>query len=155
MISLIVAMDKHRLIGKAGWMPWNLKEDLQHFKQVTLNHKIVMGRTTFEGLGKPLANRTTYVLTRNEKHYDFENVEVIHDLDALCRHYQQSDEQLIICGGAQIYERALPYVTEMWISLVEGDYEGDTYFPVYDPSDFESLECIEKNGFTIHHLKRK
>lgn len=155
MISLIVAMDANRLIGKEGWMPWNLKEDLQHFKQVTLNQHILMGRTTFEGLGKPLPHRFTYVLTRNDLSYPYENVKVVHDFKKLCEQYQNSEEQLIICGGAQIYEMAMPFVSEMWISLVEGDYEGDTYFPAYDPNDFVCLELIKKDGFNIHHLKRK
>ena len=155
MISLVVACDANRLIGKKGWMPWNLPEDLKHFRQVTLNKNILMGRKTFEGIGKPLPKRKTYVLTRQMIQYPYEEVEVVQDLEKLIQHFAHSQEELVVCGGAQIYELLLPYVQEMWISAVEGEYEGDTYFPAVD---FDRYECIEKTikeGFTIYHYLRK
>ena len=155
MISLIVAHDEQFCIGNDGWMPWHLKEDLKQFKAKTINNSIVMGRTTFEAMGKPLPKRFTYVLSRQEKTYPFENVEVVHDLKALLKKYQQANEKLIICGGAQIYTAALPYVEEMWISLVEGSHEGDTYFPHYDLNEFVTVSKEQFDGFILIHYQRK
>lgn len=155
MISLIVAHDENRCIGKDGWMPWDLKEDLKQFRTRTLNQHIVMGRTTFEALKKPLPKRYTYVITHQALRYDFENVEVINDFNALMKAYQSKAEPLIICGGAKIYQTALPYVDEMWISLVEGTHEGDTYFPNYDVNEFIVVSKEQFDGFLLIHYRRK
>lgn len=155
MISLIVACDEHNLIGKDGWMPWNLPEDLKHFKRVTLNKNILMGRKTFEGIGKPLPKRKTWVLTHQDISYPYENVEVIHDLQSLVSHFLESEEELVVCGGAQIYQLMLPYVQEMWISKVAGEYEGDTYFPKVNWLDYECADTVQYVGFVVNHYKRK
>lgn len=155
MISLIVAHDEKLCIGRDGWMPWDLKEDLKQFRARTLNQRIVMGRTTFEALKKPLPKRYTYVITHQPLQYDFENVEVINDFNALMKAYQNKDEPLIICGGAKIYQTALPYVDEMWISLVEGCYDGDTYFPAYDINEFMVVSKEQFDGFLLIHYRRK
>lgn len=155
MISLIVAHDEQLCIGKDGWMPWHLKEDLKQFKDKTLHQHIVMGRTTFECLKKPLPNRTTYVITHQDLHYEAENVIVVNDFKALMKQYQHQAEALIICGGAKIYQAALPYVDEMWISLVPGDHQGDTYFPSYDVDDFIVVSKEQYEGFLLIHYRRK
>lgn len=155
MISLIVAFDKNQLIGKDGWMPWNLKEDLQHFKAYTMNKALLVGRKTFEGFHQPLPNRFHYVLTRSEYCYEHERVQVVHDIDEVVKRYQDSEDELVVIGGAMIYEAALPYVEKMVISLVEGDYTGDTYFPPFNHDDFETVQIEEKNGFSVHTLLRK
>lgn len=156
MISLVVAHGDNLVIGKDGWMPWHLPEDLKTFKKITLNQKIVMGRTTFDGMKKPLPKRFTYVVTNNKEYsYEHENVCVIHDFDALLNEYKEKEEVLYICGGAKIYEYALPYVDEMWISLVDEHYEGDTFFPSYDKNDFMIKTMEKKDGFLlIHYLKK-
>lgn len=155
MISLIVAHGENRVIGNKGWMPWNLKEDLQHFKNTTFNHKIVMGRTTFEGLKKPLKNRYTYVVTHQDLEINPELGEVVHDLDALIEKYKDSEEELIICGGAQIYKQVIDKVDKMIISLVDGEYEGDAYFPEYDVNDFEITRVDEYTSFKVIYYERK
>lgn len=156
MISLVVAHDEHFAIGNENWMPWNLPEDLKHFRKVTLHQNIVMGRTTFEAMKKPLPNRHTFVVTRNKEfHFEHENVRVAHDLDALIQEYKQKEEVLFICGGAKIYTQALPYVDEMWISLVHGTHKADTYFPTYDPQDFILISKEGKEGFDILHYRKK
>lgn len=156
MISLIVAHGDNFVIGKDGWMPWNLPDDLKHFKNTTLNQNIVMGRTTFECMKKPLPKRHTYVITRDkEYHYEHKNVTICHDLINLIHEYKNSDKTLYICGGAQIYTLALPYVDEMWISLVDEHYEGDTFFPDYSKENFIMETKEKRNGFTLIHYKRK
>lgn len=156
MISLIVAHDRNYLIGKDGWMPWHLPQDLKHFKEKTIGKKIVMGRKTFEALKKPLEKRMTYVLTHDVSlRYSYENVKVVHDLKKLCEEYTSTEEELVICGGAQIYEAAMPYVDEMWISLVDGNYSGDTYFPAYDLADWQVLSSESNEGFVCIHYQKK
>lgn len=155
MISLVVAMGDNHVIGKDGWMPWDLPEDLKVFRSLTLHHKIVMGRTTFEALAKPLPNRFTYVISKNsEVRYPYQEVEVVNDFDTLLQQYQNSEEVLYICGGAKIYEYAMDYVDEMWISLVDQHYEGDTFFPMFKDGDFTVQSKEKKQGFTLIHYVR-
>ncbi len=150
MISLIVAHDEQLGIGKDGWMPWHLPQDLAHFKSVTEHHAILMGRTTFEGMKKPLPNRFTYVATKqNDVHYDFEQVAIVHNLDEFLQEWQRKDEVLYVCGGAQIYAAALPYVSEMWITKVKGVFIADTHFPAYDIQEFQLEKQDVYSDFTI------
>lgn len=156
MIALIVAHDEHYAIGKDGWMPWNLPEDLKHFKKITLDHDILMGRTTFEAMKKPLPERHTYVATTNPQYsFDHEDVSIVHDLPAFLQAWQEKEETLYICGGAHIYAQCLPYASELWISLVEGSHEADTFFPHYDVTDYQVITKEAKPGFTIIHYRRK
>ena len=156
MISLVVAHGDNYVIGKNGWMPWNLPDDLKCFKKITLDHKIVMGRTTFEGMKKPLPRRHTFVITKDKNYkYEHDNVTVIHDFESLLKEYKDKDEILYICGGAQIYKFALDYVDEMWISLVDEHYDGDTFFPSYDKNQFIIKTMEKKKGFILIHYIRK
>ena len=156
MITLIAAHGDNLVIGKDGWMPWHLKEDLRTYKKLTMNHKIVMGRKTFESLKKPLPGRFTYVVTnRLDCSYAFDNVEVVHDFEALLLDFKPKAESLMICGGASIYAQALPYADELWISLVDEHYEGDTYFPDYSKENLIVATKEKKEGFTLIHYLRK
>jgi Dihydrofolate reductase len=157
MISLVVALGDNQVIGKDGWMPWNLPEDLKSFRKLTLHHAIVMGRTTFDAMKKPLLKRHTYVVTRNKAYtYNHEDVSVVYDFKRLLDEYKQKDEILYICGGAKVYEYALPWVDEMWISLVDEHYEGDTFFPRFNEDDFLIETKEKKEGFhLIHYIRKK
>lgn len=156
MITIVVAHDTHRGIGKDGWMPWDLPEDLKNFRKLTLHHDIVMGRVTFAAMKKPLPERHTFVITKNESYtYQHNDVTILHDLTSLLREYKGSDRALMICGGAAVYAQALPYADDMWISLVDGEYEADTFFPPYDVQDFIIESKERKDGFTIIHYIRK
>lgn len=142
MIHMIVAHDSNFLIGKDGWMPWNIPQDLALFKQTTLNQSILFGRKTFEGINRVLPNRFTYVLTKN-KQYEFkhENVEVINDIQSVIQKFKDSEEILFICGGAEVYKLCLPYVTTIYASVIKENYEGDTYLVDYTKEGFiEDLE---------------
>lgn len=156
MIKLIAAIGDNHVIGKDGWMPWDLPEDLKTFREITLNHDLVMGRTTFDFMKKPLPKRFTYVVTNNKDYtFEHERVEVVYDFDSLLEKYKNSENDIYVCGGAKIYEYALPYVDEMWISLVDEHFEGDTFFPTFDQYGFIVKTKEKKEGFTlIHYIKK-
>ena len=151
MISIIVATDDDLLIGKkdsSNGMPWHNKEDLQHFKKTTLHQTILMGKTTYMAIGRPLPHRKTIVVTRGE--LDDERVEVRHDLVETIQEYKNKKEDLFICGGASIYKQALPYVDELMISRIPGKHEGETYFPSFDEYNFQ----LEKETFVLQIYKK-
>ena len=133
MISIIVATDDDLLIGKKdskNGMPWHNKEDLQHFKKTTLNQTILMGKTTYLAIGRPLPNRKTIVVTKSGM--DDERVEVRNDLIEVIQEYKDKNEDLYITGGASIYKQALTYVDELIISRRPGKHTGETYFPSFE-----------------------
>ena len=154
MFKIIVAYDNDLVIGYKGWMPWDLPEDLQHFKETTDNSNLVMGRTTFDGLKSPLANRTTYVVSRRPL-IESDNVIWISDLDQFIKEHQNSDKEFFICGGASIYKQFLPYTNEMIISLVSGKHKSDTHFPDFNEDDFDRKLLKTYNDFKVYKYTRK
>lgn len=155
MISLIVAFSKNnKVIGINNTIPWHIKEDFIHFKNYTSGKTIVMGEQTFLSIGKPLPNRKTIVATIKDFNYDHEDVTISNDLFEVLRKYKESEEELVVCGGATIYKLALPYVDKMVISEVKKEYQGDACFPSFE-EDFilESIE--EKEEFVIKIYRRK
>lgn len=133
MLSIIVAYDEMMAIGKENQLLWHIKEDLAFFKETTLNHTIVMGRKTYESIGRPLPNRKTIVLSNQSTR--MEGVQVC-TLEEVLKLYEKSDEEVFVCGGAEIYRQFLPYVQKMYISHVRGKHEADTYFPKWDQKKF-------------------
>ena len=134
--SIIVAMDQNKGIGYNNKMAWHLPEELKHFRTKTYNHKIVMGRKTFESVGL-LENREIIVVTRQKQLDNFPNINICNDFALFLESNQNTNEEIFICGGAQIYEIALPYCRKLYISLLKENYVVDTYFPDYDLSKFE------------------
>lgn len=156
MFSMIVAMDESDAIGYQGWMPWDLKEDLKLFKSITLNHKIVMGKTTFLGLKTPLKQRQTLVLsTTYQSEYPLSEVQVYRDVESIVNEFDTSEEEVIICGGAQVYEAFLPYYETLYISRVHGKFSADTYFPKLNLEKYEVVEQQEFEGFTFYKYQLK
>ena len=103
MISMIVAMSQNGCIGKDGKMPWHIPQELNHFKEYTIHKKIVVGRKTFEGFKQPLKNRFHYVITRQKIDYPYESVQIVHHVDSLIQKYQNSNDELVVIGGKQVY----------------------------------------------------
>ncbi len=134
MISLIAAMDRKRAIGKGNALPWYLPDDLKHFKRVTLGKPVVMGRKTFESLGcKPLPGRRNLVVSRSG--FQAEGVEVFASLNAALTSAQADNEEVMVIGGAQIYQQALPLADRVYLTRVETEVEGaDAWFPALDDS---------------------
>jgi len=155
-INLIVAVARNGVIGKDNKLPWRIPEDLKRFKQLTMGHVLIMGRKTYESIGKPLPGRATVVLTRNiqwpgsalpagavctgslntalELTPDFYRKEV-------CDTVKEQPE-IFICGGAEIYRETMPHVSRMYVTRVDEDTEGDVYFPEWDTSKFALTEDI-------------
>jgi dihydrofolate reductase len=139
-ISIIVAMDRNRLIGRDNRLPWHLSADLKHFKQVTLGKPIVMGRKTHESIGKPLADRTNIVITGNPA-YPAPGCVVVQSLPAAIDAAHDADEIMII-GGARLYEQAMPLAHRIYLTEVQGDFAGDTWFPLIDWNEWEEKQRL-------------
>jgi dihydrofolate reductase len=137
MISLIVAYANNQVIGKDGVMPWHLPADLKHVKELTTGKTIVMGRKTLEGIGKPLPNRRNVVLTRDPA-FQMPGVDVIHSKEEVL-----ALGDVIIFGGAQIYNQFLDVVDRMYITEIDLDTQGDTFFPDWDRHAFTLVEKRE------------
>ncbi len=129
MLSIIVAIANENVIGKDNKLIWHLPEDLKRFKQITSGHKIIMGRKTFESLGRVLPNRKHIILCNDmEMNIDNENVEILDDISKLDK-YINSDEECFVIGGATIYKLLMPYSNKMYITKINQSFEGDVYFP--------------------------
>lgn len=154
-LSAIVAMTPDRLIGKENGLPWRLPEDLKMFKRTTAGHPVVMGRKTWDSLGKykPLPGRQNIVITR-DKGWAEDGAEVIFSAEEL-QHLDLQDEHVFLIGGAQIYELFLPLLDELIVSHVYQNYEGDAYFPEFSEhfSEYEVLESYEE--FEVRRYLRK
>lgn len=139
-LTAIVAMTPDRVIGRAGTLPWHLPEDLAFFKQTTSGHPIVMGRKTFESIGRPLPKRRNIVLTRDET-WTAPGVEVIHRPEDL-RKLPGLEGRVFIIGGSEIYAAFLPELDDLLVSHVFAGHEGDTRFPEFE-SSFPNNELLE------------
>lgn len=130
MISLIVAHDENLVIGHQNKMPWHLLGELQYFKKMTMGKPMIMGRKTFESIGKALPGRRNIVITRN-KDYVAEGIEVVTSLQSALDLVKGAEEVMII-GGAQIFNDAMQVADRLYITKIHASFEGDTYFPGYD-----------------------
>lgn len=138
MFSIIVATSNNNVIGKDNKLLWYLPNDLKRFKEITTDHKIIMGRKTFESLPKVLPNRYHIVLTKNQSFtFNNENVEIINSLNKLLENYSHSKEEVFIIGGGEIYKLFLPYVSKVYLTKVKATFEGDTFFPELNTSMWE------------------
>ena len=155
MINIIVATDEDLLIGKKdsrNGMPWNVPEDLQHFKATTLNKTILMGLTTYQAIGRPLPNRKTIVVSFEPS--EDERVEVRSSLEEVIEEYRSSGEDLFISGGASIYKQFLPIADQLLISRIPGKHEGETYFPNFDEYGYKLVAQKPFETFTLETYKR-
>ncbi len=129
MLSIIVAKSKNNIIGKDNKLVWKLPEDLKHFKKLTTDHTIIMGRKTFESLGRVLPNRKHIIFSNNPAlKVDNENVKVVHSLLEIQKLIEGKEEVFVI-GGATIYNFLMPYVKKMYVTEIDEEFEGDTFFP--------------------------
>jgi dihydrofolate reductase len=143
-ISLIVAMTENRVIGLDGTMPWHLSEDLKYFKRVTMGAPIVMGRKTFDSIGRSLPGRTNIIITR-DINYEAEGVDVAHDLEssiekASCEAANQGKDEIFVIGGAQIYALALANADRLYLTQIHQILAGDAYFPEIQTGEWREIE---------------
>ncbi len=135
MISLIAAIGKgNNVLGKEGKLPWHLPADSQYFKDVTMGHPILMGRKTWESIGsKPLPGRLNVVITRNPD-FKVEGGEVFHSLEEVLSRFRQED--VFVVGGGELYREALPFADRLYLTEVEGQFEGDAFFPEFKKEEW-------------------
>ncbi|NIL97950.1 MAG: dihydrofolate reductase [Planctomycetales bacterium] len=137
-LAIIVAMSANRIIGRGGTLPWHISADLRRFRRLTTGHAIVMGRKTYESIGRPLPQRRSMVISR-DRAFRAEGVEVVASLDEalrLCR----DEQQIFVIGGSSIYELALPRADRLYITQIHATIEGDTFFPPFDEADWQLVE---------------
>lgn len=137
-VSLVVAMSDNNAIGKNNQLIWHLPADLKHFKKVTSGHTIIMGRKTYDSIGKPLPNRKNVVITRNPA-LEIAGVTITSGLEEALSLDQEEDEVFVI-GGAEIFKQALPLASRIYLTRVHATYEADTFFPEIDPERWIETE---------------
>lgn len=151
-MNLIVATSINRVIGDKGTLPWRLSDELKLYKETTIGSILVMGRKTFTSIGKPLHGRESWVLTRDENFEAPEGVRIFHTKEDVLKAAGEAVKPVFINGGAEIYKLFMPYCTRLYITTVEAEIAGDTYFPRFNLNDWEKLAEYshrkdEKNTF--------
>ncbi|WP_282126151.1 dihydrofolate reductase [Marinifilum flexuosum] len=157
-LAIIVAASRNNVIGKDNQLIWRLSADLKRFKALTTGHTIIMGRKTFDSIGKPLPNRTSVIITRQEN-YKQEGCIVVHSLEEALDVVKDQDKVFII-GGGTIYEQAMEKADELYLTLVHKEFEGDTFFPEIKSAQWESItreDCMpdEKNEYPYSFIDYK
>jgi dihydrofolate reductase len=155
-ISIVVAMAANRVIGKDNQLPWHLPADLKYFKKTTMGKPILMGRKTYESIGRPLPGRTNIVITR-DKNYDAPGCVVVHSINGAMQAAAQQDEVMVI-GGAELYRQILPRTDSIYLTRINEDFEGDTLFLELDSSEWQEVERLDcdaddKNPYTYSFIK--
>lgn len=158
-VTMVAAVARNGVIGADGNIPWHIPEDFQHFKATTMGHVLIVGRTTHEGIGKPLPGRDTIVLTSNRE-WTADGVRVAHDItealelaDTIVAE-RGGDCEVMIGGGAVVYEAAMPYADVQVLSQIPASPEGDTHYPEFDVDRWRETERDERDGFTVVRLER-
>ncbi len=136
-LAIIVATDKAGLIGKDNDLPWKLSADLQYFRRVTMGKPIIMGRKTYESIGRPLPGRKNIIISSN-KHYEAEGCDVCHSVEQAVAACGDVEEAMVM-GGASLYKVFLPYANKLYLTLVDALLEGDTWFPEWDRNDWSEI----------------
>ena len=162
-IKMVWAEDKQHVIGKNGDLPWHLPDDLKLFKRETMGTLMIMGRTTWDSIGRPLPNRTTLVLThQTDWQPGYDDVLVAHSMSEVLAKITAEDRDVTIAGGATMYQAFMPYATDLIITKVAGDVAGDTFAPTVDLSQFELIASQphpkdEKHdyAFVVERYQRK
>ena len=135
-LSIIAAVARNRVIGRGGELPWRLSRDLRRFKKLTMGKRIIMGRKTFESIGRLLPGRHTIVITR-QPDWTFAGATVCHALDESLEVTGADETEAFVIGGASLYATALPLADRLYLTQVQADVDGDTYFPVWNPDDWQ------------------
>lgn len=149
MVSLIAAMAENRVIGKDGGLPWRLPDDLKHFKRLTVDHTVIMGRKTFDEIRHPLANRRNVVISRNPA-FRPAGATVVPSLEEALA-LGATEREVFVVGGGEIYRQALPFADRIYLTVIHAEIEGDTWFPPFETSDGWMLESEERHPVDERH----
>lgn len=139
-ISLVAAMAHHRVIGFAGQMPWHLPAELAHFKKITLGKTVLMGRRTFISIGRPLPQRRNLILTR-QTDLHLPGCEIYFSLEAALA-AAAADAELMVIGGAELFQQTLPQAQRLYLTFIDCEMPGDTYFPAWDPAQWRESHSV-------------
>jgi dihydrofolate reductase len=153
MINIIVAMDKNRVIGKDNKLPWHISDDLKNFKKLTTGNTVIMGRRTFESIGKPLPNRYNIVISTSLSPTN--GVDICKSFDEAIMKAKSYGKDIFIIGGATVYEQGIQYADKMYISYVKKEYEGDAFFPEFDEKEWHAESKQEFPEFELVTYVRK
>lgn len=156
-VALVAAMDRNRLIGNDNRLPWRLPADMRHFREVTLGHTVLMGRRTWESLGKALPDRRNLVLSRGAP--ELEGAEQVSSLEQAIEldSAGEGDSELMVIGGAQVYRAALPVAQRLYLTFVGGEFSGDTWFPEWRASEWSVVDEVncsadDKNAWPMQFV---
>lgn len=150
-VSIIAAMDSVRGIGRGGKLMWHISEDMKHFKEVTSGHTVIMGRKTFESIGRALPNRVNIVVTKN-RDFRADGCNIVNSLEeALALGEKDKSGEIFIIGGGEIYRQAMPFANKLYLTIVEGDFGADTFFPSYE--NFGKIVSVKESQEDGLHYK--
>ena len=141
-LSIIAAFSENRVIGLNNQMPWSLPEDLKRFRQLTWGKPIIMGRKTFDSIGRPLAGRTNVVITR-QKNLQIKSCSLYSNLAVAIKEQCENNQELMIVGGAELYDQCLPLANKLYLTLIHANFHGDTFFPEFNENDWREVERQE------------
>ncbi|AGR42311.1 dihydrofolate reductase [Spiroplasma diminutum] len=155
MISFLWAQTESGIIGKDNQLPWNIKEEMQHFINYTKGKTVLMGRNTWESLSvKPLPNRKNILITSRKLEKSYNNLEISKNLKEILEKYKSTNEELVVIGGSQIYSTAFDYADKLVISVIKEEYQGDKYAPKWDKNDFNLTKEENYKEFTVYYYER-
>jgi dihydrofolate reductase len=149
--SLIVAMASNRVIGNKGGIPWKIPGEQKMFKRITMGHTMIMGRKTYESIGRPLPGRSNIVVTR-QLNYLAPGCTVVHDLDSAFQACDPDESEAFIIGGAHLYRETIAAADRIYLTLIPREIRGDTYFPEFSEADFEIVESGYIDGVEPYHF---
>lgn len=153
-LALIVCRARNGVIGRRGAIPWNLPEDRAHFRALTLGHTLLMGRRTYNSIGRPLDGRRTIILSRDPA-FSAPGCTVLHSLDTALAAARTTDPCPFVCGGAQLYQQTLPLATLVYLTQLDWDADGDASFPALDPATWRILEQRSHGPLSFLTLSRQ
>ena len=153
-LAMIVATSLNGVIGVDGDLPWHIPEDLKYFRRNTVGHAIIMGRKTYDSIGRPLPKRRNIVITRNAA-LKIEGCEVVQSLDEALELARTEDSEPRIIGGATLYRQAFPLTTRLFLTEVQQTVEGDTFFPEWNRADWNEVQCTDGDGVRFLEFERK
>lgn len=156
-LSIIAAISTNRVIGRDNKIPWHISEDLRRFKALTIGHPIIMGRKTFESIGKPLPKRANIVITR-DKDYSAPGIDVAHSIEEAIEaaKTKEGSEEIFIIGGGQIYSQSIHLADKLYLTVVDQEIKGDVFFPGY--FEFKKVifeQSVEENGLAYNFIDLK
>ena len=159
LISLIVAMASNRVIGDKGEIPWRIPGEQKMFKEITMGHTMIMGRKTYEAIGRALPGRTNIVITR-QTDYKAPDCMVVHDLEGALALCPSDEEEVFIIGGGQIYQETISSADRIYLTVLQREVPGDTYFPEFSDTDFkiiksDFIDAVEPYHFYIYEREQQ